>query len=243
MKFSSSIIAALVAVPLVSAAPAPFPKVEKKWVDTNSGFTGIKVPTHFASSFRKIAREKAVRKRQLDALLGQLTGGAGGAGGAAAGGAGGAGGLDQLLGGLTGGAAGGKAAGGAAAGGEAAGGAAAGGKAAGGAAAGGKAAGGAGGAGGLGQLLSGLTGGAAGGKAAATGAAATAGAGKGKAGKGTAGRMSTPNVFKHSMLTNDRRCYTRNTRSSSSEQWHCISCRCCQWQREEGQGGNYCWQW
>lgn len=100
MKFSAPIVAALAATPLVAAAPAPYPKVEKKWVDTsNSGFTGTKMPAHFVTSMRKIAREKSIRKRQLDQILGQLTGGAGG-------GAGGAGGLDQLLGGLTGGAGG-----------------------------------------------------------------------------------------------------------------------------------------
>lgn len=85
MKFSASVVAALAASPLVAAAPADFAKVEKKWVDTNSGFTGTKMPAHFVTSFRKAAREKTVRKRQLDAILGQITGAAGGAAGGAKG--------------------------------------------------------------------------------------------------------------------------------------------------------------
>lgn len=112
MKFSSSVVCALAATPFVAAAPAPFREVEKRYVDTNGGFTGAKLPAHF------VAREKATAKRQLDlaGLLGGLTGGAGGnagsgglaslldgltGGGANA--AGGAGGLGDLLSGLTGG--------------------------------------------------------------------------------------------------------------------------------------------
>lgn len=78
------------------------------------------MPAHFVASVRQIANEKLKTKRQLDQLLGGLTGGAGGAGGAGglagllgggAGGAGGAGGLADLLGGAG---AGGNAAAGAA---------------------------------------------------------------------------------------------------------------------------------
>jgi len=83
MKFDSSILIASLAASAV-AAPAPFTNagLGKRWVDTTGG---QKMPAHFVSTVRKLSTEKLKTKRQLDQLLGGLTGGAGGAGGAAGG--------------------------------------------------------------------------------------------------------------------------------------------------------------
>ena len=88
MHFSEAFLAILAVAPLASAAPAPYSSVHKRWVDTNGGFSGSKMPAHFVTSVRSAAKDKIMRKRQLDQILGQLTGGAGGGkGNAAAGGA------------------------------------------------------------------------------------------------------------------------------------------------------------
>jgi hypothetical protein len=97
MKFDTSIIIATLAASAV-AAPAPFAGVAKRWVDTSASG---KLPAQYAPQVRRLVKEKAMNKRQLDQLLGGLLGGAGGAGGAA-GGAGAAGGLGDLLGGAAG---------------------------------------------------------------------------------------------------------------------------------------------
>jgi len=91
MHFTTSLLLTTLATSTL-AAPTAHPGVARRWVDTSSG---QKMPAHFVSSVRQIMSEKAKNKRQLDQLLGGLTGGAGGAGGA--------GGLGALLGGLGGG--------------------------------------------------------------------------------------------------------------------------------------------
>ncbi|KAI0586827.1 hypothetical protein PtrSN002B_007466 [Pyrenophora tritici-repentis] len=78
MRFESSILIASLAASVL-AAPAPYPQLtlNKRWVDTS----GNPLPEHFVNTVRKLSSEKLKAKRQLDQLLGGLTGAAGGAGG------------------------------------------------------------------------------------------------------------------------------------------------------------------
>ncbi|KAF2116975.1 hypothetical protein BDV96DRAFT_16539 [Lophiotrema nucula] len=114
MHYSQAIALALAAFPLISAAPTHL-HLSKKWVDTNGGFSPDRIPAHFVASVRdfharaaeaeKALAREAISKRQLDQLLGGLTGG-GAAGGAAPlagllGGGAGADPLAALLGGAT----------------------------------------------------------------------------------------------------------------------------------------------
>ncbi|KAA8613566.1 hypothetical protein PtrV1_12474 [Pyrenophora tritici-repentis] len=84
MRFESSILIASLAASVL-AAPAPYPQLtlNKRWVDTS----GNPLPEHFVNTVRKLSSEKLKAKRQLDQLLGGLTGAAGGAGAASGSGA------------------------------------------------------------------------------------------------------------------------------------------------------------
>ncbi|KAI1545788.1 hypothetical protein PtrSN001C_003072 [Pyrenophora tritici-repentis] len=73
MRFESSILIASLAASVL-AAPAPYPQLtlNKRWVDTS----GNPLPEHFVNTVRKLSSEKLKAKRQLDQLLGGLTGAA-----------------------------------------------------------------------------------------------------------------------------------------------------------------------
>ncbi|KAF2267326.1 hypothetical protein CC78DRAFT_577284 [Lojkania enalia] len=96
MHISYPLTLVLAALPLISAAP--YPSLNKKSLDSTKDFASNNLPTHFVSKFKtsraaeQMARNAIQRKRQLDQILGQLTGGTGGSAAGA-----------DLLGGLLGG--------------------------------------------------------------------------------------------------------------------------------------------